>query len=55
MNRDPPPGYSRCSVSQIVAADKAVWQKLLQDGVHPRRLPSGELPLSEGLINALTR
>ena len=54
MNREPPTGYSRCSVSQIVAADKAVWQKLLQDGVHPRRTPAGDLPLSDGLINALT-
>lgn len=31
MHREPPVRYSRCTVSQFVAADKAVWQKLLED------------------------
>ena len=53
MNRDPPSGYSRCSVSQIVAADKAVWQKLIEEGVRPKRSSTGELPLGDAMLDAL--
>ena len=53
MHRDPPPGYGRTSVSQIVAADKAVWGKLLEDGVRPRRDSAGELPMDRHLMKAL--
>ena len=53
MHRDPPSGYARTSVSQIVAADKAVWGKLLEDNVRPRRTPAGELPLDSELAKAL--
>ena len=53
MHRDPPVGYSRCTVSQIVSADKAVWQKLLQDNVKPRRQPDGTLALDDSLQRAL--
>ena len=49
MHRDPPPGYSRCTVSQIVAADKAVWQKLLEDDIKPRRQADGSLQLDDSL------
>ena len=53
MHRDPHPGYARTSVSQIVSADKAVWAKLLEDGVRPRRDPAGVLPLDLHLMKAL--
>ena len=53
MNRDPPLGYSRCSVSQIVAADKAVWQKIIEEGVRPKRSSTGELPLGDAMLEAL--
>ena len=53
MHRDPPAGYSRTSVSQVVAADKAVWAKLLEDGVRPRRDQAGEFPLDKELLKAL--
>ena len=53
MNRDPPSGYSRCSVSQIVAADKAVWQKIIEEGVRPKRSSTGELPLGDAMLEAL--
>ena len=46
MHRDPHPGYARTSVSQIVAADKAVWAKLLEEGVKPRRDASGVMPFT---------
>eukprot|EP00435_Cladocopium_sp_Y103_P059712 s605_g21.t1 len=32
MHREPPSGYARTSVTQIVNADKAVWAKLLEAG-----------------------
>ncbi|CAL1169286.1 unnamed protein product [Cladocopium goreaui] len=41
------------SVSQTVAADKAVWAKLLEEGVKPRRDASGVLPLDASLMKAL--
>ena len=53
MHRDPPPGYARTSVSQIIAADKAVWAKLLEDGIKPKREASGEIPLDNALQKAL--
>ena len=53
MHRDPPPGYGRTSVSQIVNADKAVWAKLLEDGIRPRREANGEFPLDKHLMKAL--
>lgn len=53
LHREPPPGYSRCSVSQLVAADKAVWSKLLEDGIKPRRDIARDLPLDVHLMRAL--
>ena len=53
MHRDPPAGYARTSVSQIVATDKAVWAKMLEDGIRPRRDPQGDLPLDKHLMKAL--
>ena len=53
MHREPPQGYARTSVSQIVSADKAVWSKLLEDGVRPRRDTGGILPLDSQLMRAL--
>ena len=53
MRRDPPPGYARTFVIQIVNADKAVFAKLIEDGVRPRREPSGDLPLNTELMKAL--
>ena len=53
MHREPPAGYNRCTVSQIVAADRAVWQKLLEDNIKPRRQADGTLPLDEALQKAL--
>ena len=53
MHRDPHPGYARTSVSQIISADKAVWAKLLEDGIKPRRDSAGVLPLDVHLSKAL--
>ena len=53
LHRDPPAGYNRCTVSQIVAADKMVWQTLLEQGVRPKRDQAGDLPLNDKLLETL--
>ena len=53
MHRDPPSGYARTSVSQLISADKAVWSKLLEDGIKPRRDQAGVLALDSQLMKAL--
>lgn len=54
LHREPPVGYNRCSVSQLIAADKLVWQTLLEEGVKPKRDAAGDLPLNLKLQEALT-
>ena len=53
LHRDPPLGYARTSVSQLVSADKTVWQMLLEEGVQPKRDESGELALDVKLMESL--
>eukprot|EP00435_Cladocopium_sp_Y103_P017251 s902_g4.t1 len=48
MHREPPPGYARTSVSQLVK-----WAKLLEDGVRPRREANGDFPLDTKLLSSL--
>ena len=38
MHRDPPSGYTRTSVSQLITADKAVWTKLLETGSNHKEI-----------------
>ena len=54
LHRGPPAGYNRCSVAQLVMADKLVWQALLEEGVRPKRDSAGQLPLNTKLLEALT-
>lgn len=53
LHREPPAGFSRCTVSQIVSADKAVWQFLLESNLRPKRDELGTLPLDRALQTAL--
>eukprot|EP00435_Cladocopium_sp_Y103_P072222 s295_g39.t1 len=53
LHREPPAGYARCTVSQLVAADKLVWQALLEEGVRPKRDEAGVLALDEKLLDTL--
>ena len=53
LHREPPAGYSRCSVSQLIAADKAVFQRLLEQDIKPKRSPDGECALDAELMKAL--
>lgn len=50
LHHEPPPGYNRCSVSQLVAADKLVWQILLEEGIQPKRDESGTLALVNNYV-----
>eukprot|EP00435_Cladocopium_sp_Y103_P009876 s4862_g2.t1 len=53
LHRDPPAGYARCTVSQLIAADKLVWQALLEEGVRPKRDEAGVLALDDKLLETL--
>ena len=53
LNRDPPAGYNRCSVSQIIAADKAAWALLIEQNVKPRPDLAGVFALDSKLEEAL--
>ena len=51
LSRDPPPGKSR--VSQILAADKQVFVRLIEAGVRLKRDPDKSFPLDSALMAAL--
>ena len=53
LNRDPPAGYNRCSVSQLIAADKAAWALLIEQNVKPRPDDAGVFALDVKLEEAL--
>ena len=53
LNREPPVGYSRCSVSQLIAADKAAWSHLIEQNVKPRPDDAGDLALDTRLVESL--
>jgi len=53
LHRDPPAGYARTTVSQLVTADRTVWQMLLEEGVQPKRDEMGGLALDTKLMESL--
>ena len=53
LNREPPSGYNRCSVSQLLAADRAAWCTLIEKNVKPRPNAAGVLELDSKLEEAL--
>ena len=53
LSRDPPPGYSRCSVAQLARADRLVFEKIIERDIKPRRKADGRCPLDEALLAAL--
>ncbi|CAL1148854.1 unnamed protein product [Cladocopium goreaui] len=53
LHRDPPTGYARTTVSQLVTADRTVWQMLLEEGVQPKRDEMGNLALDTKLMESL--
>ena len=53
MAREPPAGCQRTSVHQLVLADQAVWARLVEDDVSPKRDASGEYPVGAALLPTL--
>ena len=53
FSREPPPGYSRCSVAQLARADRLLFEKLVEKDLKPRRTAAGGLPLDTALINGV--
>ena len=53
LNREPPVGYQRCSVSQLLAADRAAWCSLIEVNTKPRPDAAGVLALDTKLEEAL--
>ena len=53
MSRDPPPSCQRTSVAQLVAADKAVWTRMVENGISPKKDSMGDHPVSKALIPTL--
>ena len=53
LNRDPPAGYNRCSVSQLISADRAAWCSLIERNVKPRPDLAGVLALDTELEESL--
>ena len=53
LNREPPSGFTRCSVSQVISADKLVWSKCIELNIKPRPDPAGILALDTELSNKL--
>ena len=50
---NPPKGFARCSVSQLVAADKMVFQVMIEKGVKPKRSTGGDCAMDTELLEAL--
>lgn len=53
FHREAPVGYSKCSLSQVVNADKEAWKLLIQRNVKPRRDDKGEKPVGRELGESL--
>ena len=53
LDREPPPGYTATSLSQLIKADQEVWARLAEAGSNIRRDAAGNLPLDGLLIQTL--
>ena len=53
FSREPPPGYSRCTVAQLARADRLLFERLVEKDLKPRRTASGGLPLDTALVNGV--
>lgn len=50
VHRDPPPGFNRPSLSQIIQCDKAAWSKLASSCKAVRQAADGSCPFGEALL-----
>ena len=53
LRREPPAGYAKCTIQQLLRADRAVWTKMIEDGVSVRRKDDGTLQMDSALPAAL--
>ena len=51
LHRDPPPGYSRPSLAQLLQCDKAAWSRLHSVVTDIRQAADGTYPLGLALLN----
>ena len=45
LRREAKPGYLRCTIRQLVEADRLCWSRLIEKNVKPRPSPGDPLPL----------
>ena len=50
LHRDPPPGYTRCSLGQLIQCDKAAWARLGSTVQSVRQDATGGYPLGVALL-----
>ena len=53
LRKEPPQGYMKTSIQQLLRADRAVWTKLVEDNVGIRRDLAGLRPLDTAVLEAL--
>ena len=53
LRKDPPQGYVKTSIQQLLRADRAVWAKIIEDNVSVRRDATGQRPLGAAVPAAL--
>ncbi|CAE7032352.1 unnamed protein product [Symbiodinium sp. CCMP2592] len=53
MGREPPPGYARTSVHQLLTADRQVWTRMIENEVSPKRSADGRYPVDRALLPTL--
>lgn len=51
IHRDPPPGYSRPSLAQLLQCDRAAWTRLASSLPSIRQDDTGRYPFGEALLN----
>ncbi|CAE7037204.1 unnamed protein product [Symbiodinium sp. CCMP2592] len=53
MGREPPPGYARTSVHQLLTADRQVWTRMIENEISPKRSADGTYPVDRALLPTL--
>ena len=49
LHREAKPGYLKCTIRQLVEADRLCWSRLIEQNVKPRPNPGDPLPLDSQL------
>ena len=49
LHREAKPGYMKCTIRQLVEADRLCWSRLIEQNVKPRPNPGDPLPLDSKL------